>query len=312
MTDGWSKARGRFIPMGKVVPQGWRYTVLLKRRVCSSMGWTRVECSSLGNNCAPRGQSSPNNLATYIIFNKLPKLNNRPIGENLHNAYVENIIVIYLVGSDPSLFPRIFHCLILFAKLLTPTTYFHGSASVLYILLYRPLFFSIVLDSKPFGSNKGYHLCSPLPSFPHICRVLLLCVLLKAVWVGRTLEKLPILIFLVLGFLATLRHTGTVRILVFIFRFEVTVISCLLWNWCICTYIHLEYVPKYAYTNKVKLQNPIFGVLTSMSLSAVQYLDLAITFLKQVFLFSCSNFSSLRKQVSELLRKSKKSLWPAP
>jgi hypothetical protein len=36
----------------------------------------------------------------------------------------------------------------------------------LYIPLYRPLFFSIVLDSKPFGSNKGYCSCSPLPSFP--------------------------------------------------------------------------------------------------------------------------------------------------
>jgi hypothetical protein len=52
-------------------------------------------------------------------------------------------------------------------SLLTPPTYFHGSAFVLYILLCRPSFFSIVLDSKPFGSNKGYHSCSPLPSFPH-------------------------------------------------------------------------------------------------------------------------------------------------
>jgi hypothetical protein len=80
---------------------------------------------------------------------------------------VENIIVIYLVRSDPILFPPIFHCLILPAKLLTPPTYFHGSAFAQYILLYRPLFFSIVLDSKPFGSNKGYHSCSPLPSFPY-------------------------------------------------------------------------------------------------------------------------------------------------
>jgi hypothetical protein len=62
---------------------------------------------------------------------------------------VENINVIYLVRLDPSLFPPISHCLILPTKLLTTPTYFHRSASVLYKPLYRPLFFSIVLDSKP-------------------------------------------------------------------------------------------------------------------------------------------------------------------
>jgi hypothetical protein len=49
--------------------------------------------------------------------------------------------------------------------------YFHGSASILYKLPYCPLFFSIVLDSILFGSNKGYHLCSPLPSFPHLLHI---------------------------------------------------------------------------------------------------------------------------------------------
>jgi hypothetical protein len=42
----------------------------------------------------------------------------------LAGSFVENIIVIYLVGSDPSLLPPIFHCLILPANLLTPPTYF--------------------------------------------------------------------------------------------------------------------------------------------------------------------------------------------
>jgi hypothetical protein len=87
------------------------------------------------------------------------------------NGYVDNIIVIYLDGSK--FFKPISYCPILPAKLLTLHIYFHGSASILYKLLYRPLFFSIVLDSKLFGSNKGYHLCSPLPSFPQC--VLLFC-----------------------------------------------------------------------------------------------------------------------------------------
>jgi hypothetical protein len=57
--------------------------------------------------------------------------------------FVENIIVIYLVGSDPSLIPPIFHCLILPTKLLTPPSYFHGSTSVLCIYIAVP---SIILQ----------------------------------------------------------------------------------------------------------------------------------------------------------------------
>jgi hypothetical protein len=80
---------------------------------------------------------------------------------------VENIIVIYLDGSE--FFLPNFHCLFWppnYWRHATPPTYFHGSASVLYKLQYCPLFFSIVLDSILFGSNKGYRLCSHLPSFP--------------------------------------------------------------------------------------------------------------------------------------------------
>jgi hypothetical protein len=52
-------------------------------------------------------------------------------------------------------------------QIITLPTYFHGSASVLYKPLYRPLFFSIVLDSIMFGSNKGYRSCAPIISTLH-------------------------------------------------------------------------------------------------------------------------------------------------
>jgi hypothetical protein len=86
-------------------------------------------------------------------------------------------ILLLFISSDPSLFlpishylilfPPISHCLIFTANLLTPPIYFHGFASILYKPLYCPWFGSIILDSKPFGSNKGYHSCSPLPSVPY-------------------------------------------------------------------------------------------------------------------------------------------------
>jgi hypothetical protein len=81
---------------------------------------------------------------------------------------VENIIIIYLDGSE---FSRQFSTVHFYrqntdAKLLRPLN-FHGSASVLYKPMYRPLFFSIVLDLILFGSNKGYCSCSPLLTFPH-------------------------------------------------------------------------------------------------------------------------------------------------
>jgi hypothetical protein len=80
---------------------------------------------------------------------------------------VENIIVIYLDGSK--FFPPISHCLFLPAKLLMPRYSAHLfrwirfcpiSTNVLPIIQY---FFNSIL----FGSNKGYQVCSPLPSFPH-------------------------------------------------------------------------------------------------------------------------------------------------
>jgi hypothetical protein len=42
---------------------------------------------------------------------------------------------------------------------------FLGSASILYKLLYRPWFFSNILDSILFGTNKGYSSCSPCYHF---------------------------------------------------------------------------------------------------------------------------------------------------
>jgi hypothetical protein len=42
---------------------------------------------------------------------------------------------------------------------------FLGSASILYIPLYRQLFFSNILDSILFGFNKGYCSCSPCHHF---------------------------------------------------------------------------------------------------------------------------------------------------
>jgi hypothetical protein len=64
--------------------------------------------------------------------------------------------------------PPIFHCSFLppniDATLLCPPN-FHGSASILYKPLYRPLFFSNVLDLILIGTNKGYHSCSPCHHF---------------------------------------------------------------------------------------------------------------------------------------------------
>jgi hypothetical protein len=71
------------------------------------------------------------------------------------------------------LFPPMSHCLFLppniDATLLRPLI-FLGSASILYIPLYRPLIFSNILDLILFGSNKGYPSCSPCHHF-HICHV---------------------------------------------------------------------------------------------------------------------------------------------
>jgi hypothetical protein len=79
---------------------------------------------------------------------------------------VENIMIIYLNGSN-FLLP-ISHCLFLLpnvdATLLRPLI-FLGSASIVYIPLYCPLFFSIVLDLILLGSNKGYCTCSPCHHF---------------------------------------------------------------------------------------------------------------------------------------------------
>jgi hypothetical protein len=67
----------------------------------------------------------------------------------------------------PANFPlSVFARQIIDATLLCPLI-FHGSTSILYKSMYHPLLSSIVLDSILFGSNKGYCLCSPLPSFPH-------------------------------------------------------------------------------------------------------------------------------------------------
>jgi hypothetical protein len=79
---------------------------------------------------------------------------------------VENIIIIYPDGSKFSRQFSIvhFYCQNIDAKLLCPFN-FHGFASVLYKPLYRPLFFSNVLDLILFGSNKGYRSCSPCHHF---------------------------------------------------------------------------------------------------------------------------------------------------
>jgi hypothetical protein len=76
------------------------------------------------------------------------------------------VIVIYPNRSD---FSR--QCLIVYfypktidATLLHPL-YFLGSASILYKPLYRPLLSSNILDSIMFGTNKGYHSCSPCHHF---------------------------------------------------------------------------------------------------------------------------------------------------
>jgi hypothetical protein len=79
---------------------------------------------------------------------------------------VENIITIYPDGSE---FSRQFSIVHFYrqntdVKLLRPLN-FHGSASFLYKQLYRPLFFSNVLDLILFGSNKGYRSCSPCHHF---------------------------------------------------------------------------------------------------------------------------------------------------
>jgi hypothetical protein len=90
-------------------------------------------------------------------------------------------ILLLFFRSDPRLFPPISHCLIFPANLSSSYFIRHLIDSTPFIstdplLSYincctaRPQFFSINLDSKPFGSNKGYHSCSPLPSFPYLWR----------------------------------------------------------------------------------------------------------------------------------------------
>jgi hypothetical protein len=87
-------------------------------------------------------------------------------GDSLLLWGVENIMIIYLNGSD--FVPPISNCLFLLpnvdATLFRPLI-FLGSVSTLYILLYRPLFFSNVLDLILFGLNKGYCSCSPCHHF---------------------------------------------------------------------------------------------------------------------------------------------------
>jgi hypothetical protein len=88
---------------------------------------------------------------------------------------VENIIIIY---PDRSKFSQQFYivhfcCQNTDAKLLHPFN-FHGSASVLYKLLYRPLFFGNVLDLILFGSNKGYCSCSSCHHF-HMVTLVTCC-----------------------------------------------------------------------------------------------------------------------------------------
>jgi hypothetical protein len=73
----------------------------------------------------------------------------------------------YLSEQIQLLLP-ISHCLFLppnIDAMLLRQLIFLGSASILHILLYRPLFFGNVLDLILFGSNKDYCSCSPCHHF---------------------------------------------------------------------------------------------------------------------------------------------------
>jgi hypothetical protein len=82
------------------------------------------------------------------------------------NPLVENIMIIYLKGSDFfHQFPIVYYARQNFDVTLLCSLIFLGSVSILYILLYCPLLFSNVLDLIMSGSNKGYRSCSPCHHF---------------------------------------------------------------------------------------------------------------------------------------------------
>jgi hypothetical protein len=87
-------------------------------------------------------------------------------GRKILRIHVDNIMIISLKGSN--FLPPISHCQFLppnFDNTLLHPFIFLGSLSILYILLYRPLFFSNILGLIPFGLNKGYRSRSPCHHF---------------------------------------------------------------------------------------------------------------------------------------------------